>query len=80
VGIYNTGSGPTLKAESVTALGENGSSNNYGLINTTATERSVKPPLLSNKERHPQRAGAGVADDGGGNVVDGDCGQTEGVL
>jgi hypothetical protein len=33
VGIYNQGSGTTLDAESVTALGENGSFNNHGLDN-----------------------------------------------
>ena len=33
-GIYNSGSDATLEAESVTALGENGNSNNYGLSNS----------------------------------------------
>ncbi len=33
-GIYNSGSGATLEAESVTALGEDGNSNNYGLSNS----------------------------------------------
>jgi hypothetical protein len=32
-GIYNAASGTTLEAESVAALGENGSSSNYGLFN-----------------------------------------------
>jgi hypothetical protein len=42
-GIYNSGSGAMLETESVTALGENGNSNNYGLSNSgngvTATLR-----------------------------------------
>ena len=33
-GIYNSGSDATLEAEGVTALGENGNSNNYGLSNS----------------------------------------------
>jgi hypothetical protein len=33
-GIYNSGSGAMLEAESVTALGEDGNSNNYGLSNS----------------------------------------------
>ncbi len=36
-GIYNDGSGTTLEAESLTALAENGTSDNYGLYNFYGT-------------------------------------------
>jgi len=41
LGIYNYGSGATLEAESVTALGEN-SSNNYGLHNAVSAEALLR--------------------------------------
>jgi hypothetical protein len=41
-GINNYGSDTTLKAESVTALGENGSSQNYGLYNYNAAEARLR--------------------------------------
>jgi hypothetical protein len=44
-GIDNEDSDTTLEAESVTALGENGSSNNYGLYNTTATANVTQSVL-----------------------------------
>jgi hypothetical protein len=41
-GIHNEASGTTLEAESVTALGEDGSSNNYGLSNTDAATATLR--------------------------------------
>jgi hypothetical protein len=40
-GIQNESSGTTLEAESVTALGENGSGDNYGLLNFTAATATL---------------------------------------
>jgi len=41
-GIYNDGSSTTLEAESVTALGENGSTYNCGLVNRTAATATLR--------------------------------------
>jgi hypothetical protein len=45
-GIYNTDSGADMKAESVTALGENGSGNNYGLRNASSATANVTQGVL----------------------------------
>jgi hypothetical protein len=41
-GIYNHGSGTTLEAESVTALGENGGGGNYGLRNIVSAAATLR--------------------------------------
>ena len=41
-GIQNSGSSTTLEAESVTALGEDGSDDNYGLFNSTAAAATLR--------------------------------------
>jgi hypothetical protein len=41
-GISNYGSGTTLEAESVTALGENGSDENYGLTNSDGAAAALR--------------------------------------
>jgi hypothetical protein len=45
-GIYNAASATPLKAESVTALGEDGVSSNYGLYNTGGAEADVTQSVL----------------------------------
>jgi hypothetical protein len=45
-GIYNSGSGTKLEAESVTALGENGGLSNYGLYNTDGATASATQSVL----------------------------------
>jgi hypothetical protein len=45
-GIYNANSGATLEVVSVTALGEDGSSNNYGLYNFTSATADVTQSVL----------------------------------
>jgi hypothetical protein len=41
-GIYNADSDTTLETEGVTALGENGSNANYGLLNYTSAEATLR--------------------------------------
>jgi hypothetical protein len=45
-GIYNYNTSTTLEAESVTALGENGSSYNYGLYNSNSATANVTQSVL----------------------------------
>ncbi len=47
-GIVNTGSSTTLEAESISALGKNGSSSNYGLYNNGATATATSSRFTGN--------------------------------
>jgi hypothetical protein len=59
-GIYNGGSGATLEAESVTALGENGSSDNYGLANSGSATANVTQSVLEGATNSVYRTGGSV--------------------
>jgi hypothetical protein len=69
-GIYNGGNSTTLEAESVTALGENGSNNNYGLRSSVNATANVTQSVLEGATNSVYR-GSGSVTVSNSRLVDG---------
>jgi hypothetical protein len=71
MGITNTGSGATLEAESVTALGEAGTSENHGLYNTSGAAATASSSQFTGDSSYALFQNGGVVSLGVSQLDDG---------